>query len=164
MPKLIYLRHGDDRGNDVHRHDRHLNERGRQAAVLAAAHLIETHGHPDVAYVSPYRRAVETIDAMSARFTQPVVVQRDPRVAQLLSEKRQRDPAISPETRAQVAIIEDRDAFRRRVASHVDEVQRHTAAVIWCVTHQVVVERVAALLDVRMNGDLDFLDHLVVVT
>ena len=46
MPTLIYIRHGDDRGGDVYRHDRPLNERGRRKAPEAAVRLIEKHGVP----------------------------------------------------------------------------------------------------------------------
>ena len=159
---LIYLRHGDDRGNDDYRHDRRLNARGREKAAKAAKRLIEKYGHPDVVYASPFRRAIETLDAMSERFTKPVVVRGDPRIAQHLSAKQQRDPQISPATRAQVAIDEDRDAFKRRVAAHVEEVRRATG-LIWCVTHQVVIEEVAEHFDVQISSTIDFLDHVVML-
>jgi broad specificity phosphatase PhoE len=159
---IIYLRHGDDRGNDVYRHDRHLNERGREKAPKAAKRLIEQYGHPDTAYCSPFRRAIETLDAMTERFTRPVVVRFDRRVAQHLSEKQQRDPQVSPETTAQIAIAEDEDAFRLRIAAHVDEVKRQTG-VVWCVTHQAVIEEVARHFGVEISNDLDFLDHVLMV-
>jgi broad specificity phosphatase PhoE len=157
---LIYLRHGDDRGDDVYRHDRCLNARGREKAEKAARRLIEKLGHPDVAYVSPFRRAVETMEVMSARFDRAVTVHRDPRIAQCLSEKQRRDPQVSPETRAQVVIDESPEAFRQRVANHVAEV-RGTSGVIWCVTHQAVIEVIAAHFGVKISDDLDFLDHVV---
>jgi broad specificity phosphatase PhoE len=159
---LLYLRHGDDRGNDVYSHDRHLTDRGKEKAGKQAKRLIEKYGHPDVVYVSPFRRAQETVAAMSDRFEQAVTIRRDPRIAQCLSEKQQRDPKVSPETRALVTIVESRDAFRRRVAEHVEEVRR-ASAVIWCVTHQAVIEEVADRFDVKISGALDFLDHVVML-
>lgn len=157
---LIYLRHGDDRGDDVYRHDRPLNDHGREKASKKGKKLIETYGHPDTAIVSPYRRAIETLTAMSGRFERAVVARRDPRIAQRLSEKQQRDPKISPETAALVRIVEDRDAFRRRIAAHVDEV-RGTGGLVWCVTHQAVIEEVARCFDAEIPSSLDFLDHVV---
>jgi broad specificity phosphatase PhoE len=164
VPKLIYIRHGDDRGDDDYRHDRRLNDRGRKKASRAARRLIEDHGHPDVAYVSPYRRAVETLDAMSERFERPVTLRCDARVAQMLSEKQQRAPDVSPQTRDQVAIAETQEEFHRRITAHVEEVGRRTEAVIWCVTHQAVIEEIAHRFGAKLGGDLDYLDHLIVVT
>lgn len=159
---IIYLRHGDDRGNDVYRHDRHLNDRGREKAPKAAKRLIEKYDHPDVVYCSPYRRAIETLDAMTERFERPVVVRCDHRVAQCLSEKQQRDPQISPGTLAQIIVTEDEGAFRQRVAAHVAEVKRQTG-VVWCITHQAVIEKVARHFGVEISGKIDFLDHVLML-
>ncbi len=161
---LLYLRHGDDRGDDHHRHDRHLNDRGRREAAERAGHLIEKYGHPDVAYVSPFRRALETLEAMTGRFERTVAVHRDPRVAQHLSERQQRmaRESVSPETLAQVSLPEDDDTFRRRVRAHVEEVRRHADDVVWCVTHQAVIDEVADQFNVKISGNLDFLDYVVV--
>ena len=86
-----------------------------------------------------------------------IPIRRDPRLAQWLNR---RDPAVSPETLAQIAVVEDEDVFRRRVAAHIAEVRGHEASVIWGITHQVVVEAIVDLLDAKWRGDLDFLDHV----
>ena len=134
---LIYLRHGDDRGNDVYRHDRPLNDRGRKKAAKEAKRLIEKYGHPDTVFVSPFRRAIETLSCMTERFARPVDVNHDPRIAQCLSEKQRSAPSISPETLAVITIDEDREAFRRRIADHIEEARRRAreGAAIWCITH-----------------------------
>lgn len=159
---LIYLRHGDDRGDDDYRHDRRLTLRGKEKASKVAKRLIEKHGHPDVVYVSPFRRAIDTLDAMSDRFDRIVPIRRDPRIAQHLSDKQRRHPQVSPETRSQVTINEDHDAFRRRIAEHVAEV-RGLAGTIWCITHQGVIEEIAVHFGVKISGALDFLDRVVMV-
>lgn len=159
---LIYVRHGDDRGNDVYRHDRRLNDRGRAKAPKAAKRLIEKYGHPDAVYVSPFRRALETLDAMTAAFTRPVAVHCDRRIAQCLNEKQQREPLVSPETLALITIAEGKEDFRRRVGLHIGDVRR-VVGVVWCVTHQAVIEEVARQLGVEISGGLDFLDHVVMV-
>lgn len=159
---LIYLRHGDDRGNDVYRHDRRLNDHGKKKAGKAADRLIEKYGHPDTIYASPFRRAIETLEAMYDHFQRDVVVRRDPRIAQHLSEKQQAQPLVSPETLAQVTIIENKNEFQRRVAVHVEEI-RQTSGVVWCITHQAVIEEVAGHFGVKISGDLDFLDHKVML-
>jgi broad specificity phosphatase PhoE len=161
---LIYLRHGDDRGgDDPHRHDRRVRDRGRAKAARAAKKLIEKYGHPDVVHFSPYRRAVDTLHAMSTRFSREVTTHADRRLAQRLSGKQQRDPRISPETRALVPVIEDKEAFRGRVAAHVAEVIR-LPGVIWCITHRAVIEEVARQLGLQISEKLDFVDHIVART
>lgn len=162
---LIYLRHSDDRGEDVFRHDRRLNDRGRKMAAKEAKHLIEKYGHPDVVFVSPFRRAVETLDSMTKHFEHPVEIHRDPRIAQCLSDRQRRDPSISPETLEVIVIDEDRGMFKQRVAEHIAQARRRAqeGSMIWCITHQAVVEEVAAQCEVKISGDLDFLDHVVML-
>lgn len=160
---LIYLRHGDDRGEDVYRHDRPLNDRGRKKAAKEADRLIERYGHPDHVFVSPFRRAMETLAEMVDRFQRPVEIHRDPRIAQRLSAKQRLAPRVHPETLAIVRIDEDADSFRRRIADHVADAKHRAAdSAVWCVTHQVVIETIARHFGAPLSGDLDFLDHVVV--
>ena len=160
---LIYLRHGDDRGNDVYRHDRHLNDRGRKKARKAFSALAEKYGHPDTLFVSPFRRTIQTLEAMAARFKRPVNVLRDPRVAQYLGGKR--EPIVSPETAAVVALDESWEAFQARIRDHVADAEKRKSvgAAIWCITHQVVIEEVAGCFGMKIPGGLDFLDHVVML-
>jgi broad specificity phosphatase PhoE len=162
---VIYLRHGDDRGDDVYRHDRRLNDRGRKKAAKEAKRLIDKYGHPDTVFVSPFQRAIETLDCMTTHFSRPVDIHRDRRIAQYLSDKQRAAPSISPQTLEVITIHEDRDAFRKRTADHVEDVCRRESAgaAIWCITHQVVIEEVAAHFGVKISSSLDFLDHVVMV-
>lgn len=161
---LIYLRHGDDRGNDIYRQDRHLNDHGRHKASKKARRLIERYGHPDRVFVSPFRRALETLEVMAPRFNRAVEIHRDPRIAQRLSPKQQVAPHISPETLAVIMIAEDENAFQHRVADHVGDVlSRAGTETVWCITHQVVIEAVTPHFGMEAPRDLDFLDHVVVL-
>lgn len=157
---LIYIRHADDHRDDEYRHDRWITGRGWKKAQKRAAKLIEKYGHPDVAYVSPYRRTRETLDAMLELFGRPVLIRGDSRVAQYLGDRKRVD--ISPETRSVVRLDEDHGAFERRVAEHVGEV-RGLSGVIWCITHQAVVEEVARHFGIAGPDKLDFLDHVVMI-
>lgn len=162
---LLYLRHGDDRGENFYRHDRRLNDRGRKEAGKEARRLIDKLGHPDVVYVSPFRRAKETLACMADHFERAVETHCDRRIAQHLSNKQRKNPSISPQTLELVAIEEDDAAFRRRVADHVREARARAQGPlnIWAITHQVVIEEVAEQFDVKISGDLDFLDHVVMI-
>lgn len=161
---LIYLRHGDDRGTDIYRHDRHLNARGKKKAGKAFDALVEKYGHPDTLFVSPFRRAIQTLEAMAARFKRPVDVHREPRIAQYLGGRR--ETLISPETAALVAVDESLEAFRARIHDHVVDTKRRkeVGATIWCITHQIVIEEVADRFSVKIPGDLDFLAHVVMLS
>jgi broad specificity phosphatase PhoE len=162
---LIYLRHSDDRGEDVYRHDRPLNDRGRKKARKSFTELAERYGHPDTLFVSPFRRALQTLEAMASQFKRPVDIHRDSRIAQHLSGKQRRDPRVSPETLEAISVHEDESAFRMRVQDHVEDVRRRVraGAVIWGITHQVVIEEVAGHFGVEISEDLDFLDHIVML-
>jgi broad specificity phosphatase PhoE len=162
---LIYLRHGDDRGDDVYHHDRRLNARGRKQARKKAGRLIRKYGHPDTLFVSPFRRAIETANCMTAGFERLVGVHCDVRIAQFLTKKRLRDLSVSPATLDTINIEEDRRMFRRRVKAHVRDVRQRatSSAVIWCITHQAVIKEVARRFDVKISGSLDFLDHVTML-
>lgn len=161
---LIYLRHGDDRGPATYRHDRHLNVRGRKQARKAGAALVAKYGQPDAVFVSPFRRSLETLEALSENFSGEVRVHRDKRLAQYLGDKK-RIPSISPDTASWVDVTESMEAFRARVQEHVRDVRaRAQTAAIWCITHQVVIEEVSGHFGGRqIRADLEFLDHVVML-
>lgn len=162
---LIYLRHGDDRGDDVYRHDRRLNARGKKKAGKEAKRLIDKYGHPDTVFVSPFRRTLETLDCMTVHFVRPVEIHRDPHIAQRLSAKQQRDPQVSPQVLEVIVVDEDRGAFRARVADHISRARKRaqSGATIWGITHQAVIEEIAEQIGVKIPGSLDFLDHVVML-
>ena len=159
---LLYLRHGDDRGQDVYKHDRPLNDRGRKKARKAFGDLVENYGHPDTLFVSPFRRALQTLDLMAEQFKRPVDVHRDPRLAQFLGGKR--EPTVSPETAAMITIDESAEMFRARIRDHIEDVARRhrVGASIWAITHQIVIEEIASQFGVKIET-LDFLDHVVML-
>jgi phosphohistidine phosphatase SixA len=159
---LIYLRHGDDRGNDLYQHDRPLNTHGKHEAGKEARHLIEKYEHPNRVCFSPFRRARETLEAMATCFRRPVEVHQDPRIAQHLSKKQQRAPQISPETLKLITIHEDEETFQRRVSDHV-RVARAWTGTIWCITHQTVIEKIAPHFGMKAPRRLDFLDYVVML-
>ena len=165
---LIYIRHGDDRRDrDAYRHDRRLRKRAKKDAARLAAQLVEKYGHPEIVRASPFRRAVGTAETMVESLQNPVMVVRDIRLAQHLSEKQQANPDVSPQTlRSKVAIHETDEAFQRRIDDHVAEMKRSefftSPTVVWCVTHTIVVEEVAARLGISFPQELNFLAYVVV--
>lgn len=161
---LLYLRHGDDRGNDIYRHDRPLNDHGKHKAGKEAQRLIQKYGHPHRVFVSPFRRARDTLTAMSLYFDHPVEVHQDPRIAQYLSNKRQRNPHISPETLAAISIYEDDKIFHHRISAHVRDMRAWSAiSTVWSITHQGVIEAIAPHFNKSVTKNLNFLDHIIML-
>jgi broad specificity phosphatase PhoE len=161
---LFYLRHGDDRGNDAYRHDRPLNAPGRQEVGRETRNLLEKYGHPCRVFVSPFRRARETLAVMTPHFQRYVEIHQDPRIAQRLSRRQQRETSISPETLATITLGEDRSDFRRRVAAHVRDMRVWAAlGTVWCVTHQAVIEEVAPHFGKKIRKSLNFLDCVLML-
>lgn len=160
---LIYLRHGDDRGTDIYRHDRQLNDRGRKKARKAFGELAKKYGHPDTVFVSPFRRSLQTMEAIATQFKRPVDIHRDPRLAQYVGNKKA--PLVSPETAAVIALDESLETFRARIHAHVEDAKRRAqiGSSIWCITHQTVIEEVTRCFGMKIPGDLDFLDHIVML-
>jgi broad specificity phosphatase PhoE len=161
---LLYLRHGDDRGDDIYRHDRPLNAQGRHEVGRETRKLLERYEHPQRVFVSPFRRARETLVVMTPHFQRHVEIHQDPRIAQRLSGRQQREANISPATLAAITLGEDGGDFRRRVAAHAKDMRAWAAlGTVWCVTHQAVIEEVAPHFGKKIRKSLDFLDCLLML-
>jgi len=163
---LIYLRHGDDHSDDFeYKHDRPLSDVGKRAAVKVAKRLIEKYGHPSIAYVSPFRRATETLDAMAGCFRRAVTVIRDPRIAQFFA-KSQRPPKIGKVLANVIDVDENKRDFRVRIDKHLDDVMlanhHRSDVVVWCITHTVVLEYVANYFEDPLSDTPRFLEFIVV--
>lgn len=162
---LIYIRHGNDHSEDnKHRHDRHLSDVGRRKAFKLANRLIKEHGHPSIAYVSPFKRTAETLEVMTERFDRPVTVIREPRIAQFFSKKKRRD--VSQAVANVISINEDEQGFHQRVQQHIDDVQlanhHRSDVVVWCVTHTIVLEYVSGYFKEPLSNPVRFLEYLVI--
>src|SRR4051794_39009153 len=71
MLRLLLLRHAkSDRPAGVADLERPLNPRGRKAAPLMAAYLVEQGLRPDLALVSPLKRTQETWEPVCQAFRQ----------------------------------------------------------------------------------------------
>lgn len=161
---LIYMRHGDDHSEDnEHHHDRQLSDDGKRQAFKAAGRLIKKHGHPSIVYVSPFRRAIETAEAMTERFDRPVSVIHDPRIAKYFKKQ---NVEIGPALAGVVSLEEDKEAFRLRVDQHFEDLKianhHRSDVVVWCITHKVVVKHAGRHFGEPTSGAIDFLDYLVI--
>lgn len=157
---LIYIRHGDDRSGGPYRHDRELTKQGRAKAAKQAVRLIKKYGHPNTVHVSPFRRTLETLEAMTSHFLKEVQTQQDLRVAQRTRKKKKQ---LHPATLAILSSREPEDpgAFYQRVVSHAKEIVV-LPGVTWIITHRAVLKKVAKYFSVK-EISLDFLDYFVII-
>jgi phosphohistidine phosphatase len=87
MRRLMLLRHGkSDWPNGVQDLDRPLADRGRQAVPRVAAHMAQEQLLPDLALVSPARRARETWDLVAPRLGD-VPMRSEPRIYEAPAER-----------------------------------------------------------------------------
>lgn len=173
-PLLLYIRHGDDH-HDARRearypkHDHPLNRDGKARAARMACTLVERYGAPTAVYCSPFKRARQTADIMMDALdaNDRVRVTIDPGLSRYFSRREQRRPSVGPDTHAAgpPPIRERNGEFGRRcrrqhermVARHFfrrdDGSPREGTPVVWCITHALVMRRVAKRVRVVVPDD-----------
>ncbi|WBR14345.1 Histidine phosphatase [Pandoravirus kuranda] len=173
-PLLLYIRHGDDH-HDAHRearypkHDHPLNRDGKARAARMARTLVERYGAPTAVYCSPFKRARQTADIMMDALDSAdrVRITIDPGLSRYFSRREQRRPSVGADTHAAgpPPIRERNGEFGRRckrqhermVARHFfrrdDGSPREGTPVVWCITHALVMRRVAKRVGVVVPDD-----------
>jgi len=183
-PVILYIRHGHDaeedevrycseHGRPVHkpRHDPYLSRRAQQEAAALARALIQRHGHPTTVYCSPFLRTRETLRWMSSAFERPVRVVIEPRLSRFFARDERRNPSMAPSTwNARPPVAESKQAFRRRVIEHYEEVVHNQSGggrmdtkaksgryrVVWCITHALPMRTVAKRVNRRLSKTIPF--------
>lgn len=165
---LIYIRHGNDHSEgNKHHHDRGLSDSGKRKASKQAARLIKKHGTPSIVHVSPFRRTLETYEAMAAHLDPRIQVVHDTRIAQYFGKKKKRRGIDIGRALAELAPVDaDKAAFHLRVDQHIGEMKlaniHRSDVVVWCITHSVVLKYLSKQFDQRMSRPIEFLDYIVV--
>ena len=167
---LIYIRHGHDRSSD-YRHDQILTGRGKRAARARAEQLISDYGVPDIIYYSPFQRTRATQKQMLKAveryktehgIIQPTQTVAEPRLGRYFNRRERAAPEVHPKTRKQGGLDhEDRQMFKNRVHEHFNE-HRGTDRIVWCITHSLVIIRVAKLTGSPYPRHIEYLDYLLV--
>jgi broad specificity phosphatase PhoE len=163
-PVLLYIRHGDDhhgslKGARYPRHDHPLNPEGKARAVRMARALVARYGVPDIVYCSPFKRARQTAGIMAGAIgvggrDARIVI--DPGLSRYFSRREQRDPSVGSGTRTAgpPPIYERSGEFGRRCRRQYERIvdmhfigredgARRRPVVVWCITHALVMRRVA---------------------
>lgn len=176
-PLLLYIRHGDDHHDSRRearypKHDHPLNREGKARAARMARNLVERYGAPTAVYCSPFKRARQTanimMDALDDSDRARVTI--DPGLSRYFSRREQRRPSVGSDTHeAGPPPIRERNGefgrrcrrqYKRVVARHFfkangDTVERPRGErpVVWCITHALVMRRVAERIGVVVPDD-----------
>ncbi|AGO82256.1 PGAM Histidine phosphase domain containing protein [Pandoravirus dulcis] len=176
-PLLLYIRHGDDHHDARHearypKHDHPLNRQGKARAARMARNLVERYGAPTAVYCSPFKRARQTagimMDALDDGDRARVTI--DPGLSRYFSRREQRRPSVGSDTHeAGPPPVRERNGefgrrcrrqYERVVARHFFKADSDTAKrvrdgrpVVWCITHALVMRRVAERIGVVVPDD-----------
>lgn len=168
---LIYIRHGHDEDPDpTYRHDNKLSSKGHKQVKDKVRELIKLYGIPDMILISPFRRTKETASVMKKYISKEYPNSKtksyyDSRLSRYFTSKERRDPDISPATDDKVIPIDEGNKeFRRRVKKHVKEISKskYKKKIIWCVTHTLVIKRVAEIFETSVPDHFEFLETIVI--
>lgn len=145
---IVYVRHSDDEGGDCSKaHDCRLTRRGISLASTVGSKLIEKYGIPNIVYVSPFRRTIQTVNAMLRSVdTTNIEVIEDVRIGRYFSSREQRHPDIDPQTDVTGLHVEESyTQFKHRVRRFARFMKQFVASdqVAWVVTHALVYKQLA---------------------
>lgn len=167
MKTIIYLRHGEDE-HSGYRNDQQLTSRGKKEARYLAKDLVERYGIPDVIYCSPLFRARQTKKHMlryieKTHGPQNIKTKNDPRLSRYFTHRECRNPDVRDDTyRRNPPLDEDWEDFKTRVYRQLDSVKRNDKyQIVWCITHTLVLKRVAKYEEIERDSYVEFLDTLI---
>lgn len=168
---VIYIRHGNDEDDDSnYENDPGLRQDRMKEVIKTTQELIRKWGHPDVIYVSPMYRSLQTVQLMVSQLPGFQNVGVSPNLSRYFTSKELKRGirAIRPQTlELKVPLGEDNHEFHRRIRKHHEAVKsrgwyRDDRPVVWCVTHALVMKRVSKYCHRKIPDHLDFLYYFKV--
>jgi broad specificity phosphatase PhoE len=163
---VIYIRHGNDEEN----HSKYSNDPRLVKKYLPDIHrltkrLIRKYGMPDIVCISPMSRAIDTCEQMKKHFHH-TYIRVCPELSRFFTSSENTD--VAPRTiKLKVPLGESRHDFTQRVHDHIDlfihkKFYHRRHPVVWCITHALVMKRIAARLNIPIDNHVEFLDHFIV--
>jgi broad specificity phosphatase PhoE len=166
---VIYIRHGDDSNSDsIYTNDPTISKNDYPKIRNIGKNLIKKYGHPDLILVSPMFRTIETCGVFKDLFDQPCHIKVSPELSRLFTSKQRNPRTIHPRTlKHNPPLHEDSRMFKNRVDDHIETMfknkyYKRTKPVIWCITHALVIKRVAKRFHYS-TGKIDFLETFTIV-
>lgn len=156
---IIYMRHGDDeQSNPRYRQDPGIRKDFRRKIQKHCRRLLRKYGPPDVVYISPMTRGVETVQEMELPGWTKVEVL--PELSRFFLKDEIDFREINPETLQRgLPLFEKSDQFKKRADMIVDWIYRnHKGLNVWCITHALVMKRAALYHRVELPSHQKFLE------
>jgi broad specificity phosphatase PhoE len=167
MP-IIYWRHAHDEYSQASLRDDHrITEQGRKSIVDPAEEMMHRYGPPSLVVASPHVRTRETMDVMRTVLPRDVKFRIDARLARLPNNKKKEEylaPELADSTLQYNPPLEPcNEAFKERVRKHAAHIVSRPDEVVWCITHSLVVLRIAKLVGIKtVPKTVPFMYSLVV--
>lgn len=164
---MIYVRHGDDENLDAaYPNDPSLVESSYWSIKRLTRRLLLKFGRPDAIYVSPMRRTWETALIMEEVLHRKVPLILDCHLSRFFTRSQRDLKTIRPDTlKRKVPIDESKKQFRSRIDRHIEHLfpcYSVRRPLVWCITHALVMKRIAKKVGVALKGRFDFLETFVV--
>jgi len=88
----------------------------------------------------------------------------DPALSRHFSSREQKNPSVSPSTKeVEIPIYESWGEFKERCKEHIKEMRGmghyNSKEVVWCITHVLVLKRVASYFEIDLPEYVPFLAH-----
>lgn len=181
----------DEYDDATHRHDHQITPLGKEKARRMGKKLIEKYGLPNLIYCSPFKRTRQTLKYMlkdnipvvpatgsaplgsllrppgdRTETVQPpkTRVKYDANLSRYFNRQEQEDPSIFAETeKLDIPIKETKNEFKLRVDEHINEITslHNDKQIIWCITHTLVLKRVAKHYNIDIPKHLEFMEYFV---
>ena len=157
---IIYMRHG----NDEQRRPEFKNDPGirRDADHDIIQHyrkLVSRYGKPDVIYVSPMRRCIETAKIMGFK---DIYIKRG--LSRYFLKKETVLHEIDPRTkRLNVPLYETSNEFDKRAYRTIKDIDEYVnkGLKVWVITHSLILKRAAKYYNKYIPKHHDFLEWFI---
>ena len=158
------MRHGNDNKVCHYKHDHSLKSdlMYKEEIIEKTKYLIKKYGYPKKIYCSPFKRVRETVDIMIDYINskgKSVTIKIDKNLSRYFSSNERASPSVRKTTiQYNPPLDENGHQFKKRVDKAYERIIRNDD-LTWCVTHYLVIKRIAKNNHVEIPKKMPFLYH-----
>lgn len=165
---IIFVRHGDDdEKKPKYAHDHRMTKRGGKDVKRFIKFFLKEYGQPHIIYCSPFRRATDTLYAMTKYLGQETKIVIDPDLSRYFTGSEKDDPQVYKATlKYGPPIMEKRKKFHKRTKNFfkrmMDSGYAKEDKLVMVITHALVLKDCAKFTNVKLPEHYDFLEHFAI--